>query len=487
MSAQKTFTPPRTGKTLWVDSVFGTSAASALRQRFDRTFSGPEAARDAASAGDNIEVRPGAYSISSSLAKHQVDWNVHSNATITFASDVSTVGIWDDGGAAMSFTVTGEGNYVRSTTDEGLAFKLVNCSHASSNMLIKGRDFTTTGSENGLCAVFWGEAGTLNYEARNIVCTGSNTYANWWSNGTMRGRAFYCSSAYVAAGCSVNATPTGDGHFTAEEVVGLVSSGGSNASAAYWFRANILNGSLAGQSVDAGGNRLYIEAQKLFGAIRSSNGMLYVRGDKLSATKNGTSGNASLLHATGGVADITISHYDPVTFTAEMMKVTGGTLSMHGGRYTGVNQSNGFEMTSGTVDMENVKIDTQASNSDNPITKSGGTLTLSNVRLKSQGSRDVITASTAQDVSFEGIVYGNNGINANITVNGGIFIESNVATRVYSPLIPMQTSFAANDIPVATGEIGLIAVTDEDTGPQPAYSAAGQWRRTVDGVEIVAP
>lgn len=403
--------PQTTGNMLWVDKIYGT--ASGVVNRFDRPYLTPTAAKTAATSGDTIIVRPGAYTTAASLAKNGVNWRFEPGASVTFADDVSTAGIWDDGGSAMTFTVDGYGDFTRSTTDDGLIFHLVNCSHASSNITVRGRDFNGVAID-GACSVFRGVSGELNYDTRNIIATGSNIYANWWINGDMRGRAKFCSSEYVAAASSVTATPTGEGHFTCEEVHGIVASDGSDTVAAYWVTGNILVGSTAG-AVLGGGNRLYTRFQKVSGPINCSAGLLYAVQDKISALANGSSGIPALVSVTGGTAYVKTMHYDPVTFTGQMIKQTGGTLKMFGGDYVGIASSDGFEITGGTADLRNVVLNTAASTTDNPIVKSGGTLILRACTLVSNGSRDSIEAGTAQNVVAMNC-WANNPVDANVTV-----------------------------------------------------------------------
>lgn len=401
-----------TGNLVYVDETYGDDSSGVVN-RFDRPYLTPTAAKTAATSGDTIIVRPGAYTTAASLAKNGVNWRFEPGASVTFADDVSTAGIWDDGGSAMTFTVDGYGDFIRSTTDDGLIFHLVNCSHASSNITVRGRDFNGVAID-GACSVFRGTAGELNYDTRNIIATGSNIYANWWINGDMRGRAKFCSSEYVAAASSVTATPTGEGHFTCEEVHGIVASDGSDTVAAYWVTGNILVGSTAG-AVLGGGNRLYTRFQKVSGPINCSAGLLYAVQDKVSALANGSSGIPALVSVTGGTAYVKTMHYDPVTFTGQMLKQTGGTLTMFGGDYVGISGSDGFEITGGSADLRNVVLNTAASTTDNPIVKSGGTLILRACTLVSNGSRDSIEAGTAQNVVAMNC-WANNPVDANVTV-----------------------------------------------------------------------
>jgi hypothetical protein len=83
------------------------------------------AAKTAAASGDTIHVGPGAYAITEALAKNGVNWHFDAGATVT----ATGAGIWDDGGSAMSFTVSGDGNFISNQY-------VVSPMHASSVLVI---------------------------------------------------------------------------------------------------------------------------------------------------------------------------------------------------------------------------------------------------------------------------------------------------------------------------------------------------------------
>lgn len=409
----------------WVDELG--SDVTGTAGRFDLPFATPEAARDASIAGDTIVVRAGDYTTATSLAKDGVNWFFYPGATVTFADDISTEGIFDDGGAAMQFTVGGYGNFTRSTTDDFLAFHLVNCTHSDSRMNIQGNSFTCTAGSDGVCAAFWGEEGELNYSANSIVSTGGNSYANWWINGSMRGSAKFCSSEYVAAGAQCSATPTGDGFFVADEINGIVSADGTNATAAMWVKAGIIVGSAGGGAVStSNSNKLYVSAQKIFGSVRVSGGNVYVVCDKISALGNGGSTSANMVYQTSGTLRIKVMEYDPDIYTGQTIKITNGTQYIFGGRITGINGTNGFEIAGGTSFIQDMVIDTSASNSDNPVLVSGGTLKLNNCTLLAHSTRDSIEASGLQTVQIQTPCSATTAVDGSITLspNAGYFVDS---------------------------------------------------------------
>jgi hypothetical protein len=400
------------------------------------------AARSAAASGDLIEVFPGGYAITASLAKAGVNWHFHAGAIVTYASD-SAGGTWSDGGTSMSFSVTGDGDFIRTATDSGSTqIDIVSVTHASSVISISARDLSTdheSDSVAGNCV--YQSAGKLYVRARKISAVGLSASATgvWWLNGEMHVHAERIECTSAGGGQAVygtcNATPTGDAYITADEITSsiyAIYSNGSNTAAAMWVRALIVRGtaSLPTAIQNAGSNRLYVETEKVFGQIgtSASSGLLYVRAQKQSALANGSSGAPSLIYIANGTARIAIDHYDPVSFTGESIKVTGGTLELLGGGFVGIASGKGFEITGGTARLQGLRVDTAANSSSNPVTKSGGTLILDGCTLVAEGASDSIAAGSAQNVKVYNGTVTNRAKNANVTIQvGTLTVDSNVS------------------------------------------------------------
>lgn len=424
------------GNSLFVD-VDG-SDVTGTREDFNLPFATPAAARAAALAGDTVFMRPGNYTCSGSLVKPGVNWEGQGTGSITFASDSSTEGIWDDLGVAAQCNVNAPGwTFIRSDTSgpQDLEICVISCAHSSSVIsVICDKIRMTAGGNITESFGVLGEAGTLYVEANEIVSTAGGSqaeYAVWWTNGQMNVVARLISSEYGAVGCDVDTTATGEGNVTAQTINGVIVSGGTDTGAAFWVRANTIHPPLLTTSIiSAGNNRLYVETQKLFGAIesRAGSGLVYVRADKISAVANGGSSLAALVHCVGGTVRAVITELDPVTFIGQMIKQTGGTLELIGGRYVGISGSDGLEITGGTALLRNVILNTAASNTDNPITKSGGTLKLYGCTLVADATRDSIEAATAQNVMALN-TWANTNKDANVTITtlGGFNVDSDVS------------------------------------------------------------
>lgn len=421
----------RTGHIIWVDDTYGVDA-SAAEYRSDRPCKTLATARTLAAAGDTIVVLPGAYTCLISLLKNSVDWHFMTGTAVTFASNTLTAGIFDDGGSAVICKITGNGSFTRSTTDNDLVFHAVRSSHSGSRISIEADLINSIGGIDNGCSSVNGAAGVLDVKAREITNSGSNGYGIWWTNGTLRVDANRVTSSNLAVSGAVSATPTGDFELHVKEILGGVLMGGTEATAAAWIRAETIRGNgisfaVAG-IVSGSSNRLYIEAQKIFGEVLCGGGLLYVRTDKIAAWQNGVSGSASLIQVTGGMARITVGHLDPLPFTGETVQVTGGELRLKGFDMLnagGSSSSKGFEITGGTARLTQFLIDSSANAATNPITKSGGTLILQGGTLVAEATRDSIFSAAAQNVALYGATVANRAKNANITLTvggAGVFI-----------------------------------------------------------------
>lgn len=107
----------RTGNLVWVDAVNGNDS-NGQRGRLQFPYLTLGAAKNAAQAGDTINVLPGSYN-EKNLAKNGVNWHFWNGAIISYAGGAGG-GIFDTGwaGGACSFDVTGYGVF-RVTSEPG--------------------------------------------------------------------------------------------------------------------------------------------------------------------------------------------------------------------------------------------------------------------------------------------------------------------------------------------------------------------------------
>ncbi len=410
------------------------------RGQYGKPFATLAAAKAAAVSGDTIVVYPGSYSVTQSIAKDGVNWHFMAGATVTF-SDYSDTAIFDDGNTAMTFAVTGAGNFTRThaaIADDDSTIKFVWLRHASSNVSIECGDITvdTSSLEESEAKAVVVDDGTLRLRARKITAAGNliagQADAIWWVNGEVHieVESIAATNYGVYSDVDTGGTPTGELFVRANEIAGLVAiyTAGSSALAKLWVSALRITGT-ASSVAGFGAERLYVTAQKLEGQLNPKGGLFYVTAEKLSAVANGTGAAPNLLLVDGASADarISVQHWDRGSYTGETIKVTAGAVEIQGGKLV-CGTAKGIEVTGGTLECRDFVVDTSGSASQNPVLKSGGTLRMQNCRLVAEGTRDSIEAGTAQTVSLMGC-WTNKAVDANVTNNitGGLDVDADVA------------------------------------------------------------
>ncbi len=431
------------GHTLYVDAVNGDDATG-VSGNASKPYLTLAAALAAAVFGDLIEVGTGAYQAFDSLATDGVNWHFCLGASVTFTED-SSKGVWDDGGNPMSFSVDGEGDFSRFDADGTFVKRVIVCSHASSKMLIKCRDIIV-GDDAGIAAdeAIRCSAGELTVQCRDVLSYSDGGAGVWWSNGFMdvTGRRTFGGLAGVYS--APTGTPTGDGHVRFEEIESDHTYGiyenGDEPTAAIWIRCNTVKTVVDAAIAAQGASRIYVECQKTFGAIASTGtGLLYVRSDKVSATATG----GYLYSRSGsGTSYIHVNHWDGSLVVNAAIRCSGGTTSLFGGELTTVSGGGGITISAGTLRAHDLRIDTSASSTTNPVLKSGGTLVLDNCSLIAQSSADSISAAAAQSVAVEGTLMVNRPLNGNVTLTGGPLCRSD--TGVITPNAPIAGSISGN-------------------------------------------
>ena len=417
------------GKTLVVDSVNGSDSTGA-RGRSALPFLTLSAAKAAANSGDTVRVLPGAYTTTTSLAKDGVNWHFEAGATVAMLTSAD-IGIWDDGGAAMVFTVTGKGEFTVTADDGDPSIKCVQSSHASSDISVVAKKIGINGALGIGGFAINGVAGRLTVVAEQILTVGDTDYAVWWINGEMSVYADLIDCSYIAITSIVVTAPTGHAYIRANRIraeATVVRASGTNSVAAMWVDAILIEASTSvGLAVEgAGANRLYVRAQKLFGLVQtgSSTGLVYIDCFKHSAIKDGTTGNPNLLKTNGGTLRYSTKHLDPAGFGGETLRFGGGTAILGVGTFTGEATGLGWLVTGGTLQLGSSSIDTSANNATEPLTKSGGIVILEDCTLTAQSSRNSITAATAQTVQIVGALSTNRPVNVNVTLD---YSQNNVA------------------------------------------------------------
>lgn len=107
------------GKSVWVATNGNNSTA--LRERMDRPFADPRAARAAATNGDTIFVLPGTHPNATNLLKNGVNWHRFPGARFEGVDVHGSpgYGIWDDRfTGAVTSNITGGEDYMRAASND---------------------------------------------------------------------------------------------------------------------------------------------------------------------------------------------------------------------------------------------------------------------------------------------------------------------------------------------------------------------------------
>jgi hypothetical protein len=431
---------------LWVDAAGNDSNPGSLALPF-LTIG---AAKSAASSGTLIHVGPGSFSPSASISKAGVNYNFET-AGISLTS--ATAGIIDDGGTAMTEIVSGNAA-LSYTYTSGNYQGAIQSGNSSSAITVKCRSVNSTtgaGNSSGVFAVY-GHAGTLTVSVSELI-TASDSVVNsgvavYWDGGTLFVDCPHISATDCAlwsqAGSSVNANVfvTADiietTNATNQNGYATVMESGTSANAVAWYNSAIVKspGPNASSYLHFGAGKVYGSHQKIFGCISAttSTGLLYLGSQKIEAVGNGTTGSPGILNLQSGTNRIRCDHWNTNGFTGHMFVITGGTNYINGGDYIGNSSSNGFEISGGTITIENMVIDTSANSGTNAISVTGGTVFLINCEIKSN--------SSGKDISNSGgtvYVIGGSGSGTN-----GLFVTSGTVNYTKAPTAALSDTVTTN-------------------------------------------
>lgn len=162
----------RTGKTLWVDAAYGDPANAQPYNPF-RPYLNLDAAQTAATTGDIIYVRPGAYT-TSGIGKDGVNWYFDAGCAVS--------GPIKDGGVTMAFSIMGQASFTHSA--DTLAITAAN-----SNVVVTAKKIESTGVASYAIRCTGGYAlnpATLKVDA-DLNSTFQGIYCQGFSRVTLRG------------------------------------------------------------------------------------------------------------------------------------------------------------------------------------------------------------------------------------------------------------------------------------------------------------
>lgn len=266
------------GKILVVDQVNGSDSTGSRAYR-GRPFATPEAANDAALAGDFVSVLPGTFTLTEALGKNGVNWHLMPGVTLTADSTADAVAyVFNDAGSAMTFKVSGAGvlrvtGIVPDSDTPCACVRLANSSSVVRMECSKLDMAADPNSNNAFGSAVYHLDGSLRIDCDTI--TAADGFCAWWLNGDSRIIASEISSggdATLYASCS--STPTGDFFVSAESIANTNPSGTTidgfspNAEAKFWVQAKLISSIF--HAVGLTGGKTYIDAQKMSGNTAST-------------------------------------------------------------------------------------------------------------------------------------------------------------------------------------------------------------------------
>lgn len=439
-----------TGHILYVDIVNGNDGTGTAGNA-SKPYLTIGVAKAAASSGDLVRVRPGAYTVTDSILKDGVNWDFDAGASVNMVvtSPSSPTTILDDKGAAISCIVYGEGVFQITLNGTGDYTGCVHTNNASTNLVINARSISAVQgtSLNGIPIGVFGQSGTLIVRAsQSIFATDASLdfgIAVYWHSGLniIESPIIYASNNAVWTNTSGSASD--NLYVTAKEIYttgsgisqpGVITSfDGTNPNSAIWVTADTITANTgsdncAVNSDPNNSNKIYVQCQKFYGDVRVQNGLTYVTATKSEALSNVTGGVTALFATcSGGALRYNVRHHDPKAFTGISHLVSGGTFISNEIEYTAGSGSNGLSISSGTAWLNTAYLNTAANSGGNPVAKSGGVLVLNASILVAEGASESITAGSSQDVVAMGC-WTNRDMNVNVTVttSGGLTIDSSV-------------------------------------------------------------
>lgn len=260
--------------TVFVDASFGDDGTGA-RERMDLPFLTLEAASTAASSGDTVVVRPGAYTPATSIAKTGVNWHFEAGSGVNMSA--ATGAIISDAGGAIVCSITGYAAFTRSGSP-GASCNIVRMTNASSVIHMECASLTNTLGESAAgdaAAIYHGE-GSFTLKCRFIEAVRD---AYYW----VQGPAWLTVSEYINSSdhhgvyCLVPDGNTDEVYVQCPRIFG-------DAQGVYTQRET--------PGDDGGGFRLWVVAETIGAgrvAIQAGPGKVYITAQKVYVTESSVS------------------------------------------------------------------------------------------------------------------------------------------------------------------------------------------------------
>lgn len=379
------------------------------------------AAKAAASAGDTITVYPGTTFNENNLAKNGVNWFFYPGTKIVYTG-ASAVGIFDDGGAAMSYTIGGYGWFENNTSGvDASSHGCLYVGHASSVVTAVGSTFKGTADDSAYASITCAD-GFLSVTCHDLISSGAFGVCLLWVKGefhvtapriiTPPNSASYCIwAAEPLGGASANMYVRAN----LIENVGYaaVTMDGRTDNYKLWVESLEIRGTLGGVSNASieclGGGKLYVRTQKLASntacGFYMTGGEAWIDIEKMSCdlTSSAVSNQyPQHLRITGGTLhDFKVGHFETVgaVNAGTGFSLEGGTSRIRGGNMKILNGL-GVNHSGGTHSIEELRIDTSNTNAsgNHCVSASAAGLILRNTWLVAPALAKAIAGASASTV-----------------------------------------------------------------------------------------
>lgn len=365
-------------------------------------------AKAAATSGQTIMVGPGSYSVTDTILKNGVNWYFAPGATVTFTTGSGTTttstALLDDSGSTLLCVISGQGVFQRivNTSAQAAPVACLKVSAAGSKVTVSAKSISTSTDTAGVLtytAAIEAAGGLLTVDCSDEIGDpdpAKSYYGVWWTGGEMHVNAPRI-HGQLPIGSEVVTTQGKNGYVNADTIgdattnFSIISRNGCDTTSALWVDARVIGNASTSQAIGfgsarlfgvssaAGCNKVYVNAQKIYGSFETTKyavrSPLYIRSFKQSATID----DYRFMNLVGGDCRIEIQHYDDAGHPTEFLFAPDGSAGdvgpfrIIGGEFvstvdgaTGIRIA-GINSTDSDIRFEGTTIDTTATTDVSPI------------------------------------------------------------------------------------------------------------------------
>jgi len=458
--------------------------STGLRGRPDRPFATIAAARDAATNGDLILVRPGTYN-STNILKSNIRIHGEAGAVIEVTNTNAKI-ISDTNAVITNAYVTGAFKFVYKQWESPAV------NHAPIEMLRTNSEFriecdsiyvttNTPHSDAGLSAVR-GVRGRFWFSANEIKMEVPLSYCTYWEQGDYFFNVSRLENIVAGGhgiGWDLGSNSTDNFYFTCDEiksyrdaVSGFGPAVGSTTRIWGNVKQIIITSTDSSPGIQIADSLCYLQVEKIkysgtASAVRVDAGAtLYLTTQKISANQ----ALSGLLYNTGGTLWVDVMELADDGNLPSYITIEGGTNDISFRKATSVATNGaadltGINMSGGIAIIRNGFIDFSSDTNAScfPILIDGTNLTLHNVRVKTaSGSAESIVTGTSAQIKVEGTLTVDLPWSSGVTFAGGSVINTTSNTVYFAQALTSLriTNNPGSGVIVARGSDGSLYVTN---------------------------